>query len=65
MLAVVASLLAGAVSANSHQLALAPAGARYPLEIVGSLLVALPYVLLFTGLAILARRNAQGTVDLP
>ena len=56
---VVASLLAATVSANSRELALAPPGARYPLEIVGSLVVALPYVLLFTGLSLLARRAAQ------
>ncbi len=59
VLAVVASVLAAAISANGRELALAPPAARYPLEIVGSLVVALPYVLLFTGLALLARRNAR------
>ena len=65
VLAGVASLLAAAVSANSRELALAPPGARYPLEIFGSLVVALPYVLLFTGLALLARRNTPTESDLP
>lgn len=58
-LVVVISLLALFVSSNSRELAQVSPGARYPLEIVGSLLVALPYVLLFTGLAILARRVSQ------
>ena len=56
ILVTVAALLASFVTINSRELSQIPLGARYPLEIVGSLLVALPYVLLFTGLALLARR---------
>lgn len=55
-LVIVISVLGTAVTSNSRQLAQLAAGARYPLEMIGSLLVALPYVLLFTGIALLARR---------
>lgn len=63
-LAAVAALLAAFVNTNSRQLAQAPAGARYPLEIVGSLVVALPYVLLFAGLSLLARK-VRSTAEAP
>ena len=59
----VATLLASFVAANGREMAQVPAGARYPLEIVGSLLVALPYVLLFTGIALLARQLAKENAD--
>ncbi len=59
ILVTVAAALATFVGANSRELAQAPAGARYPLEIIGSLLVALPYVLLFTGLTLLSQRLAR------
>jgi hypothetical protein len=62
VLVLVAALLASFVSSNSRQLAQAPPAARFPLEIIGSLVVALPYVLLFVGLAILARQR-QGVPD--
>ena len=58
----VAALLAWFVGANARELAQAPAGARYPLEIVGSLVVALPYVLLFIGVALRARRQVREAV---
>lgn len=58
MLVIVISLLSNAVNSNSRQSGQVAAGARYPLEIVGSLLSALPFVLLFTGIALLARRVA-------
>lgn len=56
ILVTIAALLASFVTANSREMAAVPVAARYPLEIIGSLLVALPYVLLFTGMALLARR---------
>ena len=56
---VVLLVLALIVSSNSRELAQVSAGARYPLEIVASLLEALPYVLLFAGMALLARRLAR------
>lgn len=65
ILALVISLLALFVGYNSRELAQVPPAARYPLEIVGSLLVALPYVLLFTGLALLARRLAKAEESQP
>ena len=58
-LIVVILLLALIVSSNSRELAQVTAGARFPLEIIASLLEALPYVLLFTGFALLARRVAR------
>lgn len=58
-LVIVAALLAMFVLANGRELAQVPVGARYPLEAIGSLLGSLPYVLLFTGLALLARRLAR------
>ncbi len=58
-LVLVAALLAMFVLANARELAQVPAGARYPLEAIGSLLGSLPYVLLFTGFALLARRLAR------
>ena len=63
VLVAVTALLSNVISANARELAQAPAGARYPLEIVGSLLVALPYVLLFTGLALLARRAGRDAAE--
>ncbi len=63
-LAVVVSLLATFVGANARDMAHIPAGARYPLEIIGSLVVALPYVLLFTGLALLARKVMRSEPEL-
>ncbi len=59
VLAIVVSLLATFVGANTREMAHVASGARYPLEIVGSLVVALPYVLLFTGLSLLARKVAR------
>ena len=59
ILAVVAALLAMFVGANSREMAHVPLLARYPLEIIGSLIVALPYGMLFTGLALLARKVAE------
>ncbi len=59
VLVTVAALLATFVAANGHELSQVPPGARYPLEIIGSLLIALPYVLLFTGLSLLAQRLAR------
>lgn len=59
VLALVASLLAAFVASNARELTQVPLAARYPLEIIGSLLVALPYVLLFTGLSLLARQVAR------
>ncbi len=58
-LVLVAALLAMFVLANGRELTQVPAGARYPLEAIGSLLGSLPYVLLFTGFALLARRLAR------
>jgi hypothetical protein len=58
-LVIVISILAVVVGSNSRQLAQVSPGARYPLEVVGSWFVALPYVLLFTGIALLSRRNAS------
>lgn len=55
-LVIVASLLATFVGTNSRQLAQVPPAARYPLEATGSLVAALPYVLLFVGMSLLARR---------
>ena len=63
ILLAVAALLASFVAANGREMAQIPPGARYPLEIVGSLFVALPYVLLFTGIALLARRLAREDPD--
>ena len=57
-LVTVASLLASFVGANGRQLAQIPFAARYPLEATGSLVVSLPYVLLFVGMSLLARRIA-------
>lgn len=66
-LVVVAAVLGLAVGGNSRELLHLSPAARYPLEIIGSLVVALPYVLLFTGLALLARhvlqRHADSDVD--
>ncbi len=56
LLALIVSALGAVVGANSREMAHIPAGARYPLELIGSLVVALPYVLLFTGLAVMARK---------
>lgn len=55
-LAVVVTLLSAIVGTNAREMAHVPPAARYPLEIIGSLVVALPYVLLFTGLALMARK---------
>lgn len=65
ILLTVAVLLASFVTANSRELAQVPPGARYPLEIVGSLLVALPYVFLFTGIVLLARRLSREEPAVP
>lgn len=59
ILVITATLLSTFVAANSREMAHVPPAARYPLEIIGSLVVALPYVLLFTGLTLLARRTAS------
>ena len=62
ILVLVILLLSMFVSSNSRDLAQVSPGARYPLELVASLLESLPYALLFTGLALLARRVAR-TLD--
>ena len=46
------------VDSNAGALLRVPLGARVPLEVVATLLVALPYAVLFAGLAVLARRVA-------
>jgi hypothetical protein len=56
VLVIVASLLAAFVGSNNREMAHVQAAARYPLEMIGSLVVALPYVLMFVGLAVLAQR---------
>ncbi|HLI76839.1 MAG TPA: hypothetical protein VKV02_07830 [Acidobacteriaceae bacterium] len=63
VLVAVTTFLATVVSANSRALAQAGPAARYPLEIIGSWMVALPYALLFVGLSLLARRNARAEVE--
>ncbi len=56
------SLLMGTfVATNGAALLHASAGARFGLELVGSLLVALPYAPMFVGLSLLAKR--LGTVE--
>ncbi len=62
-LSVIVTVLSAFVGANSREMARIPPAARYPLEIIGSLVVALPYVLLFTGLALQARKLARSEVD--
>lgn len=56
ILVLITAFLSNIVGGSSRQLAQAPALARYPLEIIASLVVALPYVLLFAGLILLAQR---------
>lgn len=63
ILMAVATLLSTFVAANGRELTRTPPGARYPLEVIGSLVVALPYVLLFTGIALLARQSAAMELD--
>lgn len=55
VLVFVAALFSNFVGSSSRQLAQAPAAAKIPLEIIGSLVAALPYVLLYTGICLLAR----------
>lgn len=64
ILALVTEVLTIMVASNSRELAGVPPGARFPLEIVGSLVVALPYVLIFAGMAVMARRLSPGDPEI-
>ncbi len=61
LLLVVAVL--GIFVGNSRELAQVAPAVRYPLEAIASLVVALPYALLFVGLGVLARALAGRSVD--